>query len=129
MDGAKSPEFDPERPVASSAVMLRAIFLKPRTFYLNFDAGGSVREPVVFVLLVSAASGFLSVVANLVSAAIFGSDANLLGVAALNLVFVVLSPILVGAAAGVYLLSVRAFAGPEGNFREVYRMLAYAYGA
>jgi hypothetical protein len=52
-----------------------------------------------------------------------------LGVAALNLVFVVLSPILVGAAAGVYLLSVRAFVGPEGNFREVYRMLAYAYGA
>jgi hypothetical protein len=45
------------------------------------------------------------------------------------LVFVVLSPILVGAAAGAYLLSVRTFIGPEGNFREIYRMLAYAYGA
>jgi hypothetical protein len=50
-------------------------------------------------------------------------------VAALNLAFVVLSPVLVGVAAGAYLLSVRTFVGPEGSFREVYRMLAYAYGA
>ncbi len=52
-----------------------------------------------------------------------------MGVLALNLAFVVLSPLLVGAAAGAYLLSVRTFVGPQGSFREVYRMLAYAYGA
>ncbi|MCA1737753.1 MAG: hypothetical protein LC740_02675 [Actinobacteria bacterium] len=46
-----------------------------------------------------------------------------------NLAFVVLSPVLIGAAAGAYLLSVRTFIGPEGKFQEVYRMLAYAYGA
>lgn len=123
---AKSPEFDSKRPVASTAAVLRAIFLGPRSFYLNFDPKGSIREPIVFVLLVSAVAGILSVAANL----IFGvAGASLLDVAALNLAFVVLSPILVGVAAGVYLLSVRTFVGPEGNFREVYRMLAYAYGA
>jgi hypothetical protein len=130
VDGAKSPEFNPKRPVASVAMVLRAIFSRPRSFYLNFDAKGPVREPVVFVLLVSAASGFLSVVVNVISAAIPGSaGTNLVGVVALNLAFVALSPVLVGVAAGAYLLSVRAFVGPEGKFREVYRMLAYAYGA
>jgi hypothetical protein len=129
VDGAKSPEFDLERPIASTAAVLRTILLRPRAFYLNFDAKGPIREPTVFVLLVSAVTGFLSVVANSVSALVLGTDTNLLGVAALNLAFVVLSPVLVGLAAGAYLLSVRTFVGPEGSFREVYRMLAYAYGA
>ena len=130
MEHTKSPEFDLERPAASAVAVLRAIFLRPKSFYLNFDTEGSVREPAVFALLVSAVSGFFSVVANLISAVVFGTvGTSLLGVAALNLTFVVLSPVLVGAAAGVYLLSIRAFVGPEGNFPGVYRMLAYAYGA
>jgi hypothetical protein len=69
------------------------------------------------------------VVVNIISGAIFGTSASLTGMLALNLAFVVLSPLLVGAAAGAYLLSVRTFVGPQGSFREVYRMLAYAYGA
>ncbi len=109
--------------------MLRAIFFGPRSFYLNFDAEGPAREPAVFVLLVSAVSGVLSIVANSVAVTFFGADVNLLGVAALNLAFVVLSPVLVGAAAGAYQLSVRGFVRSGANFREVYRMLAYAYGA
>jgi hypothetical protein len=130
VDHVKSPEFELKRPAASAVAILRAIFLRPKSFYLNFDAEGSVREPAGFVLLVSSVSGFLSIAANFVSAVVFGTlDISLLGVAALNLAFVVLSPVLVGAAAGVYLLSIRAFVGPEGNFRVVYRMLAYAYGA
>jgi hypothetical protein len=129
VDATKSPEFDPERPVASSAAVLRAIFLRPKSFYLNFDTGGPLREPALFVLLVSIVSGFLSVVANSISAAVLGTGTNLLGMVAVNLAFVVLSPVLVGVAAGAYLLSVRAFVGPEGDFRGVYRMLAYAYGA
>jgi hypothetical protein len=84
----------------------------------------------MFVLLVSAVSGVLSVLANATFAVVFGTTStNLLGVAALNLAFVVLSPVLVGLAAGAYLLSIRGFVGPGGNLREVYRMLAYAYGA
>jgi hypothetical protein len=130
VNSAKSPEFDPKRPGASAAAVLRAIFFGPRSFYLNFDSKGPVREPVMFVLLVSAVAGVLSVAANLISTAVFGAaGASLLSVAALNLAFVVLSPVLVGVAAGAYLLSVRTFVGPEGSFREVYRMLAYAYGA
>jgi hypothetical protein len=128
VNGAKSPEFDPGRPVASAAAVLRGIFLAPKSFYLNFPAEGPLREPTLFVLLVSAVSGTLSVVVNLIGS-IFGTDTNLPGVVALNLAFVVLSPVAVGAAAGAYLLSVRTFVGPEGSFREVYRMLAYAYGA
>ena len=129
VERAKSPEFDLERPIASAVPVLRAIFFGPKSFYLNFDTEGPVREPIVFVLLVSAVSGVLSVAVNLVLAALGSTDTNLLGVAVLNLAFVVLSPILVGAAAAAYLLSVRLFIGSEGKFREVYRMLAYAYGA
>ncbi len=129
VEGAKSPEFDPRRPASSAVAVLRSIFFAPRSFYLNFTAEGPLREPALFVLLVSAVSGALSTVVNLISSTIFETGVSLLGVAVSNLAFFVLSPILVGAAAGVYLLSVRTFIGPEGKFREVYRMLAYAYGA
>lgn len=129
MQAANSPEFDPKRPVASATAVLRAIFLAPRRFYSDFPAEGPLREPILFVLLVSAVSGVLSIVVNLVSAAAFGAGASLPGVAVSNVAFVVLSPVLIGAAAGAYLLSIRTFIGPEGKFREVYRMLAYAYGA
>ena len=129
MDGAKSPEFDLERPVASAAAVLRTIFLGPRAFYLYFDAKGPVREPVIFVLLVSAVSGVLSVVVSSIFTAVFEANTNLLIVMALNLAFVVLSPVLVGVAAGAYLLSIRIFVSRGANLREVYRMFAYAYGA
>jgi hypothetical protein len=129
VEATKSPEFDPEHPVGSAAAVLRGIFFAPRSFYLNFPVEGPLREPALFVLLVSAVSGVLSMVVNIIYGAIFGMSASLTGVLALNLAFVVLSPLLVGAAAGAYLLSVRTFVGPQGSFREVYRMLAYAYGA
>jgi hypothetical protein len=45
------------------------------------------------------------------------------------LAFVALSPVLVGVAAGAYLLSIRMFVSRGANLREVYRMFAYAYGA
>jgi len=129
VNGAKSPEFDPKRPVASAAAVLQAIFLAPKSFYLNFPVEGPLREPTLFVLLVSAVSGVLSVVVNLILGAIFETNTSLLGVLVSNLAFVVFSPVAVGAAAGAYLLSVRTFVGPEGDFRQLYRMLAYAYGA
>jgi hypothetical protein len=122
-------EFDPRRPVASAAAVLRGIFFAPRRFYLNFPAEGPLREPILFVLLISAVSGVLSVALNLVLGVSFGTGANIGGVVALNLAFVALSPVLVGVAAGAYLLSVLTFVGPGGRYREVYRMLAYAYGA
>ena len=109
--------------------MLRAIFLAPKSFYLNFPAEGPLREPALFVLLVSGVSGVLSMVVNLILGPILGTGTNLLGVVASNLAFVVLSPLAIGVAAGAYLLSVRTFVGPEGDFRQIYRMLAYAYGA
>lgn len=129
MENSKTPEFDLKRPVASAAAVIRGIFFSPKEFYLNFRAGGPLREPAVFVVLVSAVSAALSVVVNLALGAIMGTDTSLLAVVALNAAFVVLSPFVVGAAAGSYLLSVRTFVGPDANFREVYRMLAYAYGA
>ena len=129
VEGEKSLEFDLKHPVASAVAVLRGIFLSPRDFYLNFPAEGPLREPVLFILLVSGVSGVLSVVVNLILGLIFGTGTSLLGVAASNLAFVVLSPLAVGAAAGAYLLSVRVFVGPEGDYRQIYRMLAYAYGA
>ena len=113
--------------MASAAAVLRAIFFGPRSFYLNFDPEGSLRDPTMFVVLVSAVSGVLSIVVNSIAMA-FGTDTNMLNVIALNLAFVALSPVLLGAAAAAYLLSVRGFVRSGANFREVYRMLAYAYG-
>ena len=129
MDGAKSPEFDLQRPIASTVAVLHAVLLRPRVFYLSFDARGPVREPVIFVFLVSAVSGILSLAVNSIFAALFGAGINLLVVAVLNLAFAVLSPVLVGMAAGVYLLSIRVFVSRGSDLREVYRMSAYAYGA
>lgn len=129
VESFKSPEFDPKRPLESAAAVLRAVFLSPKGFYLNFRSAGPLREPALFVLLVSSGSGILSVVTNLIFGTIFDTGTSLLGVIVSNLVFVLLSPLLVGIAAGPYLLSVRTFVGPEGSFREIYRMLAYAYGA
>ncbi len=125
----RSPEFDLKRPIASAAAVLRAVFLAPKSFYLNFPAEGPLREPALFVLLVSGVSGVLSVLVNLILGPILETGTNLLGVVASNLAFVVLSPLAIGAASGAYLLSVRTFVGPEGDFRQIYRMLAYAYGA
>lgn len=126
----RSTEFDTKRPVASAVEILRGIFFAPRSFYLNFRAEGPLREAILFVLLVSAVSGVLSAVVNLIYAAISGTlSASLLGVMAVNLAFAVLGPLVVGIFSGAYLLSVRTFIGPEGNYPQVYRMLAYAWGA
>jgi hypothetical protein len=124
-----SPEFDSKHPLASAAAVLRSIFFAPKDFYLNLPAEGPLREPALFVLLISAVLGTLSVVVNLISGTIYGTGTSVLSVVALNVAFVVLSPVAIGAAAGPYLLSIRAFIGPEGTFQGVYRMLAYAYGA
>jgi hypothetical protein len=122
----KSPEFNPKRPVTSATAVLRAILLKPRVFYQNFEVEGSLREPAAFVLLVSAVSGILWLLLVLTiserfdetSAAVFGT-----------LTYAVLSPVLIGLFSGAYLFSVRSFVGTEGNFRGIYRILAYAWGA
>jgi hypothetical protein len=127
MNKAESPEFSPHDPVRSAIEVLRGIFFSPKSFFLNFRAEGSLREPVLFVLLVSAVTAALRLVLVLVFAT---DDAAEAGVSAVQaLLFVVLSPVVVGILAGAYLLSVRTFVGPVGNFVEVYRMLGYAYGA
>ncbi len=126
----QSAEFDTKRPVASAAEILRGIFFAPRSFYLNFRAEGPLREAILFVLLVSAVSGVASVVVNLAYAGISGTlGAGLLEAMVVNLAFTVLAPLVVGIFSGAYLLSVRTFIGPEGSYLQVYRMLAYAWGA
>lgn len=120
-------EFDLRRPVASAASVLRGIFFAPRRFYLSFPAEGPLREPILFVLLVSAVGAALRLALVL---AFSTETAVQAGVAALEaLAYVALSPVLVAVFAGAYFLSARTFLGPEGKFREVYRILAYAYGA
>ena len=125
-----SPEFDTSRPLASALEVLRAIFFSPRSFYLNFRQEGPVREPVIFILLVSAVTGVLSFAVTPLRSAIPGTaDASLGGVALWSLAFVVLSPLAVGFASAAYLLSIRTFVGKTSSFAEVYRILGYAYGA
>lgn len=124
-------ELDLTRPVASAASIVRSIFLSPRRFFLNFSAEGPLREPIIFVLLVSAMGAAIGVAVALVLGAIFGGvDARDVGVTLLEAaVYVIVAPLIVGVLSGAYLLSLRTFVGPDAGFREVYRMLAYAYGA
>lgn len=130
VQGERSPEFSLGSPLGSALAVLRGVLLSPRRFYLGFPADGPTREPAVFVLLVAAVTGVLGVAVTPIAGSVFGYADSGLGPTALRaLAFVVLSPLGVGVAAAVYLLSVRTFVGKVGSFREVYRMAAYAFGA
>jgi hypothetical protein len=100
VDSAKSLEFDPTHPVASATAVLRALFLRPKAFYQNFKAEGSLREPATFVLLVSAVSGTLWLLLVLT---VSGDGLGELSVAVFGtLAYVVLSPVLIGLFSGAY---------------------------
>ena len=124
-------EFDPRRPLGSLIEVLRGLFLAPKRFFVEFSAEGPLREPILFVLLVSAVSAVLRLALVAVfGASLGGLDAGDLGISAVQaLGYVVLSPALVGLFAAVYLLSLRTFMGSTGDYRQVYRLIAYAYGA
>ena len=127
MPSATFPQFTLDRPLASAAAILRAIFLAPRSFFLGFPESGPLREPIIFVVLITAVTAILRLTLTL----LFGSnDAVSAGTSVVEaLVFVALSPAILAALAGAYWLSVRTFVGGAGTYRGVYRMLAYAYGA
>jgi hypothetical protein len=127
----KAPEFDLRRPLASAFAVIRSVLLSPRSFYLNFKVDGPLREPAVFVLLVGVVSGVLGAAVALASNLLFGDfDAGDVRAALVGaLFFAALSPVGVGVAAGVYLLSIRTFVGRVSSFAEVYRMTAYAASA
>jgi hypothetical protein len=124
----QAPEFDLHRPFGSAVAVIRTVLFSPRRFYLNFKAEGPLKEPAAFALLVGAFSGILGAAVALSSNLLFGDlDAEDLRAAAVGAVlFAVLSPVGVGVAAGVYLLSIRTFVGKVSSFTEVYRMAAYA---
>jgi hypothetical protein len=128
---AEAPEFSLQRPLPSALAVIRAVLFSPRSFYLNFSAEGSLREPAVFTLLVAAVTGTLTAAVAIVSGLLFGEvSAGEVGLTALEvLLFTLLSPLAVGLVAGIYLLSVRTFVGKVASFREVYRMAAFASGA
>lgn len=127
MQTTTSPEFTLDRPLTSAAAVLRAVFFVPRSFFLGFPESGPLREPVIFVVLITAVTATLRLTLTL----LFGSnDAVSAGTSVLQaLAFVALSPVILAALAGAYWLSVRTFVGEAGTYRGVYRMLAYAYGA
>jgi hypothetical protein len=111
--------------------VIAAVLFSPRDFYLNFKVAGSIREPATFVLLVGAVSGVLGAAVALASNLLFGDfDAGDLRAALVGAsLFAVLSPVGVGVAAGVYLLSIRTFVGRVSSFTEAYRIAAYAASA
>jgi hypothetical protein len=131
MQSDKAPEFDLQRPLASTVTVIRTVLFSPRSFYLNFKVEGSLREPVVFVLLVGAVAGVLGAAVALASNLLFGDlDAGDIRSAVVDaLLLAVLSPVGVGVVAGVYLLSIRTFVGKVSSFTEVYRMAAYSAAA
>ena len=130
MENAKAPEFRLDEPLKSGLAAIGTVLRGPRNFYRNFSPEGPVKEPAVFVLLVSAVAGVLRAAVSLVSGAVFGEvTLSVVGLTILEaLIFIVLSPAAVGLVAAIYLLSIRTFVGQQSNLREIYRMLAYAYG-
>lgn len=131
MQSPKAPEFDPSRPLPSALATIRAVVFSPRTFFSNFSARGSLKGPVLFALLVGTITGVLGAAAALVSNVLTGglTAGDLRAAVVEGGLFAVLSPVGVGIAAGVYLLSIRTFVGKVAEFPEVYRMVAYAYSA
>jgi len=128
MQKDQSPEFELQRPLASAVAVIRTVLFSPRSFYLNFKVEGFLKEPTVFVLLVGAVSGILGAAVALSSNVLFGDlDAGDLRAAVVDAVlFAALSPVGVGVAAVIYLLSIRTFVGKVSGFTEIYRMAAYA---
>jgi len=131
MQKVSAPEFDLQRPFASAVAVIRSVLVSPRSFYLNFNIEGPVKEPAVFVLFVGAVSGVLGAALALSTNLLFGDlDAGDLRAAVIDAVlFASLSPVGIGVVAGVYLLSIRTFVGKVSGFREIYRMAAYASAA
>jgi hypothetical protein len=130
MDNVKAPEFRLQNPLASGAAAIGAILRNPKSFYRNFKLEGSVKEPAIFVMLVSAVAGILRAVLSLGLAAAFGDlTLSLVWLTVLEaLLFIALTPAALALVAAIYLLSIRTFVGQQSRLSEVYRMLAYAYG-
>jgi hypothetical protein len=128
MDKLTAPQFDTHRPLPSGLALVRAVLLSPRSFYENFSAEGPLKGPAIFVMLVSLFAAVLSMILAAILDASGGIDARPFLIRAVEAaLYVVLSPVLVGAIAAVYLVPVRAFVGKAASFRHIYRMLASAY--
>jgi len=131
MQQAKAPEFDPRRPLGSALAVLQAVLLSPRRFYVGLPVEGPLREPALFALLVGAFSALLGAAVALGSGLLAGNlGAAEAGMTLLQaLLAALLSPVFVGVVAAVYLLAIRTFVGRVADFRGVYRVAAYAFGA
>jgi hypothetical protein len=122
-------EFDVGRPLASAGAVLRELFLRPRSFFLAFSPEGEVKGPAVFVVLVTTVAAATSLLFSFAGPALgFGELGSVPVLVGQAVGFVVLSPLLVAAAAAFYLLSIRTFVGEVADFRQVYRIVAHAYG-
>lgn len=138
MNNKTSQEFSLEDPTGSALRVLRAIFLAPRDFYLNFSPQGRLKEPALFALLVGAAAGILGVLLalliNLAGLEIRGArlgiaEIGLAGGVALSAAFAIASPVVVAVGAGLYLLVLKTFVGDVADYRQLFRIFGYAYGA
>ena len=131
MQNPKAPEFNLNRPVSSALATIRAVLFSPRTFFSNLRADGPLKEPFLFTLLVGSVFAVLAATVALISNAVSGgiSTGDLWAAAVEGILFALLSPVGVGIAAGVYLLSIRTFVGKVAEFSQVYRLVAYSYAA
>src|SRR3712207_3842634 len=88
---AEALEFSLERPLPSAIAVIGAVLFSPRSFFLGFSAGGPMREPAIFVLLVGAVTGALTAVVAIVSNLLFGEvSAGEIGLTALEALVVAL---------------------------------------
>lgn len=131
MPSAPPPEFNLRSPLSSALAVIRAVLLSPRGFYGRFSAEGPLGEPTAFVVLVGAVAGTLTAAVALFSNLVFGELGAGVVLVTLGeaLAFALLSPLVVGVVAGVYLLAINTFVGRVATFREVYRVAAYAWSA
>lgn len=126
-----SPEFDAANPLGSALSVLRAVLFSPKRFFVGFRDDGSLKEPTLFVVLIAAVAAVMSLIVNVAGVALAsGVSAGEAGLTALQaLLFVVLSPAAVAVSAAVYLLAIRTFVGKVADYRSVYRMVCYSFGA
>ncbi|MDX5894961.1 YIP1 family protein [Rubrobacter radiotolerans] len=125
-----SPEFSLSNPAGSFWSVFSSVLGSPKRFFLGFEQEGEVREPLVYAAIVGFIGALLSFALSPVFRLMFGTGTGdeVYGLGALEaLGFVVVFPLFVLFAAGVFLLAITIFVGPVADFRQLIRMCAYAF--
>ena len=125
-----SPEFSLSNPAGSFWSVFSSVLGSPRRFFLGFRQEGEIREPLVYAAIVGFVGAVISFALSPVFRYMFGTGTGdeVYGLGALEAVgFALVFPLFVALAAGIFFLTITLFVGPVADFKQLFRMCAYAF--